>query len=199
MKRAIITFFSLLLFFAVCSFGAHLYVNGHRLFFATKTADSIEKRIEDHFLSYRIYEPREQFPDIGLYSLQDKKTGLFSTGEKYRLVNFWATWCGPCVVEIPSLLKLNKNLPQTSFEVVFISMDFPKNPDLLRKKMERVGLEGLDTLFIKSPDIWKKLPVQGLPVSFMLDPQGRIMYAFFGDRDWSDPAIESLIRSIISA
>jgi thiol-disulfide isomerase/thioredoxin len=96
---------------------------------------------------------------------------------KWLLIDFFATWCGPCMHELPNLVKETADLRGDNFEVLAVSVDFPNTVDKLKPTLKEHGA--------KYPCIyqgggWKTAPVQewgvnGIPAVFLLNPQGVIV------------------------
>jgi thiol-disulfide isomerase/thioredoxin len=112
---------------------------------------------------------------------------------KVVLVNFWATWCAPCVQEMPGIDKLQAKLGGKDFAVVAV------NEDRGGAASAKPFLEKLDTthlaLYLDSKmAMMRAFKVRGLPTSFLLDRQGRIVGKLEGIAEWDTPEVEDLIR-----
>ena len=123
------------------------------------------------------------------------------TMERYKgkvlLVNFWATWCGPCIHEMPTLDRLQAALGGPKFAVLTVSLD--------RKGMEAVGPfwaeQGYKHLPILLDSHWKtarRLGVNGLPATFLLDDTGRIVGYLLGPAEWDSPQARAFLRFYIA-
>lgn len=108
------------------------------------------------------------------------------------LVNFWATWCGPCVEEYPDLMRLHENFAEKDFSVVGISTDQSKSS--VRKFVEKYGhvYPMLMTTSAVTRDFGAGI---GLPVSFLVDRKGKIAKRYYGPRTYEQFAkdIEALL------
>jgi peroxiredoxin len=110
---------------------------------------------------------------------------------KVVLVNFWATWCEPCVVELPSLLQLHHDLP--SLAILAVSVD--EDPDAYSNFIAR---RHVDLITVRDPsesaanlfhtDMW--------PETYVLDRKGIIRRKFVGPQDWSSPEIRQFLNSL---
>jgi thiol-disulfide isomerase/thioredoxin len=109
------------------------------------------------------------------------------------LLNFWATWCGPCVEEMPSLQRLQATLAGQPFLVLPVSQDRAGLP-LVRTFYQEHGLTGLGMYADKSSSAGRSFKLCGLPTSVLLDPEGRELGRFEGAADWSAPEALALIR-----
>lgn len=113
---------------------------------------------------------------------------------KWVLVNFWATWCGPCRREMPSMQRLYEALDGERFNLLAIHVG-PGGPAAERF----VRHLGLTFPILEDADMgltqWQ---VMGLPASFVVDPQGCIVADALGERDWDSPALRSALQALMS-
>lgn len=115
-----------------------------------------------------------QIPDGGEVNLYELLK------EKIILVNFWATWCGPCVKEIPDLIKLKEQFDGKNFEIIGISIDRSISP-----VVEFAKNVGINYLLIHDPDA-KLLDAfggsVGIPTTYLIDRNGKITNKYIGAR-----------------
>lgn len=100
--------------------------------------------------------------------------------ERPTLIHFWATWCPPCRVELPGLLRLPDEQP---FDVLAIALDrdwADVERFLGRRPSSRV-------LLGDAAEVEKRVGVRSLPVTYLVGPGGRLRLRFDGARDWTDP------------
>ena len=120
-----------------------------------------------------------------LKNLAGEDVSLEQFRGKYLLLNFWATWCGPCKIEMPSLEALYQRFGSDKFDVVGIANDMfgaqVVRPFVKASKISFPVL--LDQRLIVS----HRYGVVSLPTSFLIDPQGKIIGVLQGAEDWSDP------------
>lgn len=116
-------------------------------------------------------------PDFTLKTLQDEQVTLSALKGKVILLDFWATWCGPCKESIPHLVQIYKDFKTKGFEVIGLSMD---------RGDERVVRNFVKTMDIPYPvliapdEVAKKYGVTGLPTTFLIDREGRIREKIVG-------------------
>ena len=114
---------------------------------------------------------------------------------KYVLLNVWATWCPPCVAEMPSLNELAKLRGGEAFEVVTISMDrAPADADAFFLKHK---LNHLTPWHDASFSLNAKVRALGLPISILYDPNGREVARVTGEADWASPEALALIDHLL--
>jgi len=115
------------------------------------------------------------------------------------LVNFWATWCAPCLKELPSLDALEGDLGGPDFTVVAVAAD-PKGPDAAKEFLDRLKLKNLQ--LYADPKLALTIATGGssvLPVSILYDSHGREIGRYVGEADWTSPEAKALIRAAIAS
>lgn len=144
------------------------------------------------FSSFESFDPVEVVPDEArIISGQGKDVFIRQFAGKVVVLNFWATWCAPCVKELPSLAKLKKQRPD--IEVITVSMDMKIIPDELRKFLDKHQAEQLDVYYDQGVELQKTFEVQSLPATYILSPNSQILYKMIGSTDWSsDVTLEFL-------
>lgn len=135
----------------------------------------------------------DTLPDITLADVTGKPTRLASFGGRPLMVNFWATWCAPCVAEMPALDRLQKTLGGTDFEVVAISVDQggmkPVEPFLARYQ-----LSSLTPYLNPDASLFRAFGEKSLPVTYIIGRDGRAVGRMEGTAEWDSAAGKSLIR-----
>lgn len=107
------------------------------------------------------------------------------------VLNLWATWCAPCIEELPSLLELQKKMPEVA--VVAVSMD--QDPDVYRKFLVD---HHVDVLTVRDEDM-KVNALYGtvqIPETYVIDKQGTLRRKFVGAQVWTSPEIMGYLRKL---
>jgi thiol-disulfide isomerase/thioredoxin len=107
------------------------------------------------------------------------------------LLNFWATWCGPCVEEMPSLLALHHSQPDLA--IVAVSID--DDPEAYSRFLLR---RHVDLITVRDPaqNAAKLYHTKMWPETYVIDRQGVIRRKFIGAQDWSSPEILAYLKSL---
>ncbi|MBC7142106.1 MAG: TlpA family protein disulfide reductase [Rhodobacteraceae bacterium] len=129
------------------------------------------------------------------------------TGAEHRLadwrgrivaVNFWATWCAPCRKELPALDALNRDLGGDDFAVVTIATG--RNPlPAITRLFEEVGVETLPVLLDPRQGLAREMAVFGLPVTVILDREGREIARMTGDAEWDSESARAIVAALVAA
>ncbi|NOQ88867.1 MAG: redoxin domain-containing protein [Gammaproteobacteria bacterium] len=129
-----------------------------------------------------------------LPDLKDKTHALSDYRGKVVLVNFWASWCLPCLYEMPSMQKLANALSEEDFEIVTINIS--DTPRRIRETLKRLQL-ALTVLQDPEGKTYKAWQGEVLPTSFLLDRNGKVRYRAVGPIEWDDADVLLKIRQLI--
>ena len=136
-------------------------------------------------------------PDFALKTLQGKTVRLSELrGKKVVLINFWATWCPPCRMEMPTMQKIYSEYKGKGFEILAINIE-PDAKDEIREFMKELRLT-FPVLLDADMKVLQKYRIIGLPVSVLIDRKGIVHTKEIGYQDWTDKdsrkRVESLLR-----
>ena len=130
-------------------------------------------------------------PDGGEFRLSD-------FGGKHVVVNFWATWCAPCRKEMPMLSELQAEFGGDTFQVVTIATG-RNSLTGIRKFLDEVGVDNLPLYLDPRSSLGRDMGVLGLPITVILDPEGREIARMRGDAEWNSDSAKAVIRALIGA
>lgn len=121
------------------------------------------------------------------YNLEGDTFNLLDMRGKPMFINFWATWCGPCMAEMPSIEKLVKAHNGTG-HIILLSHE---KPEVLREYQKNRDVK-LPIYYAKSVPSF--VTSESIPLTFILDKDGNIVLEKSGSADWSDPHIAELLK-----
>ncbi len=131
-------------------------------------------------------------PDFTLKDYAGREVRLSSLRGNVVLVNFWATWCSTCVVEMPSMEKLVEKERGKPFRLLAVSVD--DDWPTVRKFFAK-GTP-LDVVLDSTRSVPKRWGTEKFPESFIIDKDGTIRYYIVSNRDWSAPAVSACIDAL---
>lgn len=112
------------------------------------------------------------------------------------LLVFWATWCGTCISELPSLDNLQKDFRKLPFKIVAVSQDF-RGMEAVKNHFFAHEIRHLETFHDQKNQLFRELSVSGLPTAFFINSAGKNKLVFRGRIKWHDDEIRSMILSEI--
>ncbi|MEP6676972.1 MAG: TlpA disulfide reductase family protein [Ferruginibacter sp.] len=116
-----------------------------------------------------------QAPEISLPNANDSIINLSSLKGKVVLVDFWASWCGPCRKSIPSVVRLYNKYKDNGFEVLGVSLDEKKSEWLKAVKYFRMKYTLINDIAAWNSKVAAAYQVEAIPASFLLDRDGKII------------------------
>ena len=136
-------------------------------------------------------------PQLDLQGVDGKHYQLSAYEGSVVLVNFWATWCAPCIHEMPILQKVREMLKGQRFEVLAVNLG--EEEERIRAFLEKfTPMLEFPILLARDQSIMQTWKIQGLPLSYLVDTQGRWVYQTLGPRDFSQPHIVSRIEALLA-
>ena len=117
----------------------------------------------------------------------------------YLLINFWATWCAPCVVELPSLQKLKDRYEKHGLNVIAVSIDYNKDLAFLEAFLDNRGIGPVALYHDSEKQLRTNIPMSGIPTSYLLAPDGQVLYVFEGDADWNSPESVAFFNTLLGS
>ena len=115
---------------------------------------------------------------------------------KVVLINFWATWCPPCLEEMPSMEALRKQMDETQLQIMALSVDASWEPVDTFLEQNAFGFGIYSDFEQKVAELYGTHMV---PETYIVDKQGVIVCKVVGDRDWTEPAVVAFLKKLIAA
>jgi thiol-disulfide isomerase/thioredoxin len=132
-------------------------------------------------------------PTFDLKDQSNRPQRLADYRGKPVILNFWATWCPPCREEMPSMQRAHQALAKDDIAVVAINVgdDATAIDEFLAEIPVDFPLP-MDTESL----VAQSYPLKGLPTTYVIDPEGRLVYSAVGSREWDDPKLLDQVRAL---
>ena len=132
------------------------------------------KQLEE-YIRLAAFSEGSDMPDFTLPDQNGKKIKLSDFRGKYVLIDFWASWCGPCMREMPNIVKLYKECKGKDFEILGVSLDSKKEAWLGAIKKNNMKWPQVSDLEMWSTAPVKLCNVTAIPYTVLIDPQGKVV------------------------
>jgi len=134
-------------------------------------------------------------PDAMLLDATDGKHAVSGFRGQWVVLNFWATWCTPCRAEMPSLDRLQVLMP----ELAVVPVATGRNSAVaIERFFAEAGIAGLPVLRDPTSALSREVGVLGLPVTLIVDPEGREIARLIGDADWASPDALAALAALMA-
>jgi thiol-disulfide isomerase/thioredoxin len=140
-------------------------------------------------------KPGLPVPNFTFPGLDGKMVSLADNKGKVVFLNIWATWCGPCREEMPSMEKLYKELKGEDFEILAVSIDV-LGAKAVAPFVKEYKLN-FPTLLNPKGTIQSLYGTTGIPETFIIDKEGVLVQKIIGPRDWASPEAIRFFRNLI--
>ncbi|MDW7774181.1 MAG: TlpA disulfide reductase family protein [Desulfobulbaceae bacterium] len=120
-------------------------------------------------------------PVFVLTDIQGNTWNLADLRGKVVFVNFWASWCAPCLEEIPSMVAVNRMIPEEYFQMITVL--YNDRPEYALNVVNKAGAD-FPVLIDLEADAAREYGLTGVPETYIIDPQGILREKFIGPRDW---------------
>ncbi len=144
-----------------------------------------------------IVKPGEPAPNFQLRDMNGRLVSLSDLRGRVILLNFWATWCGPCRVEMPAMEQLYRAYSRKDFEILAVSTD-PQGPAVTRPFQQENQLT-FPILHDAEYRVGLMYGARTLPMTFMVDRQGVVRQQIFGARDWGASEAHQLVQLLMKS
>ena len=141
--------------------------------------------------------PPLPIPEASFSTTDGKKINLNMFKGAWLLVNFWATWCAPCISELPSLYNLKQNKSSSKFKILLVSID-RAGPKVYKPFLKKLGLSQLKSASDPKANLMRALKISGIPTTLLIDPNSYIVGRYTGDAKWDSPSAKTLLMHYIN-
>ena len=140
----------------------------------------------------RVVEANDMAPQFSITADNGRTVSLPNFGGKVLLLNFWASWCGPCVAETPSLSKLAQDYASKGLVVLGVSVD--KDPQAYQNFLRKYTPGFLTACDLK---IHEDYGTYMYPETYIINAQGRVLLKIAEPADWTSPTVTQIIDKLL--
>lgn len=138
----------------------------------------------------------ELLPDFSLQDRQDKTHTLSNYRGQVVMVNFWATYCTPCVKEMPSMQRLKEKMAGKPFTI--LAIDMAEEKVNVESFLKRYGINvDFPILFDPQGNVIEQWMISAVPTTFIVDKKGNFRYALFGGLEWDSDEVVKILDDLI--
>ena len=123
----------------------------------------------------------------------DENVVQIGSNDDILVINFWATWCAPCISELPSLSKLQEKLNNTKFKLLLISID-RSGEKVFKPFLKKIGLTSLKSGNDPKTLLMQKLGLTGIPTTLLVSPTGEVVGKLVGTAKWDTRSAIDLVN-----
>ncbi|WP_077402364.1 TlpA disulfide reductase family protein [Cellulophaga omnivescoria] len=170
----------------------------YNTFISASTDEEINKTVKDYYTKLKAVEKGNPSPKfVGYENHAGGKTSLEDLKGKYVYIDVWATWCGPCLAEIPALKETEEAYHNKNIEFVSISVDRPDAYNKWKQMVIDKELGGIQLIADNNfeSDFIQDYVIQGIPKFILLDTEGNIVNA--NAPRPSDPKLKEVLNSLL--
>jgi peroxiredoxin len=138
--------------------------------------------------------PNAQAPDFTLRQLNGPNLRLGEQRGRVVLVNFWATWCGPCRVELPHLSRLHDKYRSSGFLLLGVNID--EDPTLAKALVSKMGLT-FPVLLDPEKKVVGAYDLNAMPATVLIDRDGRVRHLHRGYKEGVEALYEQQVRALL--
>ena len=150
----------------------------------------LEGMFKDNFT---LLESPVPAPQTGFFDRSGALVTLAAFRGRVVLLNFWATWCAPCIREMPALDRLQADLGDRGLAVLAVSQD-RGGAKVVRPFLEKLELDNLEIYLDPDGELGRDTGLRGLPTTLLIDRRGWLVGGLLGPAEWDSPEAALLIR-----
>jgi thiol-disulfide isomerase/thioredoxin len=131
--------------------------------------------------------------DWTLFDLADQPVAFAAFRNKPVFLNIWATWCGPCVAELPSIAELARDPELAGADIEFVCVSIDEQSETVRRFLQGRGWK---MTFLRAEKLPAVFATDGIPATFIIAPDGRIVASEIGSADWHEPRVVAFLKRL---
>ena len=179
--------FFIFIFIIFVSLSNNSYSNEHK--------SSINEYLKNELEDFELSKEKKNISNLVFNNYKEEKVLFSEFKGKVLLVNFWATWCAPCIKEMPSLDRLKYKVGN-NFDVIAISVD-RDGINKVKDFFDNNNIKNLEKFFDIKNSLAKEMNLFGVPTSFFIDKNGNIIGNYQGDMEWDNLTVIEFIKYLI--
>ncbi len=134
-------------------------------------------------------------PALKLNDMDDNLYDLSAARGRWKFVHFWASWCGPCRREMPSIQRMAERMRGSSLEIVLVNT--AESEDTVFSFLASLAPD-LNSLLDTDGLVTEQWQPRGLPSTYLVDPRGYIRYVAIGGRAWDKKDYLDFLRALLT-
>jgi thiol-disulfide isomerase/thioredoxin len=158
---------------------------------------AVEALREDDMKKLVFAEP-EPLPEIEIVTADGGTKALSEYRGQWVVLNFWATWCAPCRVEMPTLSNLQTAMGDRPVEVVTVATG-RNSPQGIARFFDEIGVDNLPQYRDPRQELARAMAVLGLPITVIVDPEGREVARLRGDAHWDSDSAVAILEALAAS
>ncbi|MBX2853899.1 MAG: TlpA family protein disulfide reductase [Rhodobacteraceae bacterium] len=165
---------------------------------ATPTDDAqatLKTLARGEMAAVQVHDAPQEVAEHAFFNADDEEIDISAFQGQVLLVNFWATWCAPCLKEMPAIDSLAGAMADQGLKVVAINLD-RSGPDKGKAFYQKISAQHLDYFHEPSMKVARAMATRGLPTSILIDRQGREVARLAGPAEWDSDDAKALIAAI---
>ncbi len=135
-------------------------------------------------------------PNFTLQDIDSETFELAKAKGNWIFLHFWASWCGPCKKEMPTIQKLADAMQGEKFKIIMVNT--AEDEDTVFEFLSTIDVEVNTLMDVDGlvTEIWKP---RGLPTTFLINPKGEVKYQAIGGREWGEPTYVNFLKKLLSS
>ncbi len=181
---------AIVLLIVICIVFAYFYLS----YMEEKGREDLDYETLYFSLGIQRIDPPQKTEDFTLRTLEGERVSLKDYRGKVIFLNFWATWCGPCRMEMPSMEKLWQDFKEENF--LILAVNIQEESKLVSSFMKEMNLS-FPVLLDEKGSVARSYGIRGIPTTFFLNSEGETIGTAVGERDWASEESFRLIRELL--
>lgn len=159
-------------------------------------SEEVFQAFAQQFHAFEVYDPPQTASEqANFIGRRGKRFHIRDFKGQFLVMNLWATWCAPCVRELPLLEKVKEDYAG-DIEVIAVSVEKDKSRKDLLKYLENRGIGNFAAFHDDRGVLQRTLGYKNLPSTYIIDPKGRVLYLLEGDITWESAESEAFLQTL---